>query len=132
MTEPMHPQIAHCTVLEEGGVMQITILPSTKIKGRFMGMPMNAADTLFDSVQLTEQDVLDHLGSKGFSASTGGAVNIKFVSSEEEIPTAAHKRVVLLDILKAVFADADKDSDGQITMAEFKDFLRPTRHSVQR
>ena len=41
---------------------------------------------------------------------------------------SSHKRVVLLDLVLACFAEADMDGDGSITLSEFKSFL--DRHGI--
>lgn len=115
-------EVAACTVTEKDGKLVISILPTVRLK-RFSlaGAPWHAAEALFESMELAHDDVEAHLKSKGF---TGSDIikAIDFVEDETELPAAAHDRVVLLELLKILFAKVDNDHDGKISMAEFKKF----------
>ena len=83
------------------------------------------ADALLQAQKLTAEDVSNIVASAGYTLSPQ---QVKFVESYEELPEPTHRRVVLLDLLRACFADADADGDGAITLAELKSFL--SRHGI--
>lgn len=131
MTLNAHPKVAVCVVTTNDSTskLQITVLPkatmdlekSIGVHGHLIG---RTADVLFTTVALWEDEVREYLASKGFD----GEGEVRFAENEEDVPQSSHERVVLLDLLQACFKDADQDSDGAITMTEFKEFVG--RHGI--
>ena len=66
-----------------------------------------------------------YLRENGF---TGQLKSIAFVVNDIDLPDQEHERVVLNDVLRAIFKDADTNGDGEISMREMKDFL--ARHNL--
>jgi Ca2+-binding EF-hand superfamily protein len=123
--------IAMCSVTEDNGELSITILPTNYVNFTDSGSVQSYFNLRLKSaygpggvwapLQLEEADVQEYLKLKGFSG-TNSIKSIDFVESMDKLPSAAHKRVVLLDLLQIAFATADSDGDGKISMSEFQEF----------
>ena len=69
---------------------------------------------------LSAEEISQIVTSAGYALSP---VQVSFVDTYEELPENRHNRVVLLDVLRACFAEADTNGDGAITIPEFTHFL---------
>lgn len=118
-----HPQVAQAVVVEQpGGGLKVSVLPVSTIKqGPAMLGPftlptfLGGMKSVLQPVQLGEEDI------KALLVDQGDAT-IEIVASEDELPVSSHDRVVLLDLLKALFDLADGNKDGAISLSEFKEF----------
>ena len=75
---------------------------------------------------LTSADVEQLVTSRGF---TGHVESISILENSAALPEAKHDRVVLLDVLQALFDDADSDSDGRLSKSDLSDFV--ARHRLE-
>lgn len=120
-----HPQVAQAVVTEQpGGSLQVSVLPVSRIKqGPAMFGPfrlpafLGGTRTALQPVKLGKEDIEALLTNK-----VGATIEI--VASEDELPVSSHDRVVLLDLLKTLFDQADSNSDGAISLSEFKEFTK--------
>jgi len=122
ITLNMHPQVAQAVVTEKpgGGGLRVSVLPTQRIT--WPGLPHRAGDALFESSQLGSDDIRAFLLEKGLSAEQ--EADIELVQNEEDLPISSHKRVVLRDLLRGLFRSVDANADGEITITEFKDFVK--------
>jgi len=110
MTLNASPNVAQCVVCEENdGALRIYVVPAKS------------------TVDLTDQGVLSLLKKRGLADDVQVA-GVTMVPHLEDLPQATHKRVVLLDLLKILFEEADINNDGVVSRFEFCAFVG--RHSL--
>ena len=75
---------------------------------------------------MQSEDVVALVAERGF---TGTVETCELVREEETLPVVRHERYVLIDLLRAMFDEADANADGMITMPELAGFL--SRHGLE-
>ena len=75
---------------------------------------------------MQSEDVVALVAERGF---TGTVETCELVREEETLPVVRHERYVLIDLLRAMFDEADSNADGMITMPELAGFL--SRHKLE-
>ena len=75
---------------------------------------------------MQSEDVVALVAERGF---TGTVETCELVREEETLPVVRHERYVLIDLLRAMFDEADANADGMITMPELAGFL--SRHKLE-
>ena len=75
---------------------------------------------------MQSEDLVALVAERGF---TGTVEACELVREEETLPVVRHERYVLIDLLRAIFVEADANADGMITMPELAGFL--SRHGLE-
>ena len=75
---------------------------------------------------LTAADIEQLCATRGF---TGTIESISIVEDDDRLPDAQHDRVVLMDVLQALFKDADSDQDGRVSKSDLSAFI--ARYSLE-
>jgi Ca2+-binding EF-hand superfamily protein len=124
-----HPRVATAVVSQDGNGLRATVLRTRRIfwrqkdeenKGIFWASGWLEAEAMLENEPLSAEEISQIVTSAGYALSP---VQVSFVDTYEELPENRHNRVVLLDLLRACFAEADTNGDGAITIPEFTHFL---------